>query len=97
MIYNIDEVTYKMYKGYTFKVQLFLNNNNRLVYCFVAVKNDAVKCLLQSSFHGFTKDEKDKAINDFLKSKKKQNNKDYLRLSKNAKEIVELISYKTVK
>ena len=98
MIYNIDEITYKMYKGYTFKVQLFLNNNNRLVYCFVAVKGRAVDCLLQSLFHGFTKDEKEKAINDYLNNKKiKELDYDYSTLSSNAKEIVELISYKTVK
>ena len=97
MIYNIDEITYKMYKGYTFKVQTF-QDGVTVIYCFVAVKNDAAVCLLQSLFHGFTKDEKDKAINDYLKNKKiKELDYDYSTLSKNAKEIVQLVSYKTVK
>ena len=68
MIYKLDESVYLKKNKYTFNEQIFLNNNNKLVYCFVAVKNGAVKCLLQSLYSGFTKDEKDKVINDFLSS-----------------------------
>ena len=93
MIYKLNECIYKKQNKYTFKEELFLNNN-RLVYCFVAVKGRAVKCLLESLFNGFKKEEKDKAINDYLSSKKAQNNKDYSMLNDNAKEIIKLVSYK---
>ena len=91
MIYKLNECIYKKQNKYTFKDQLFLNNNNRLVYCFVAVKGRAVKCLLESLYSGFTKSEKDKAINDYLSNKIKALECDY---NNNAKEIIKLVSYK---
>ena len=71
MIYKLNECIYLKKNKYTFKDQLFLNNNNILVYCFVAKKGRCVDCLLQSLFSGFTKDEKDKVISDYLSSKAK--------------------------
>ena len=65
MINLLYENVYKKYKGYTFKNQLFYNNNKRLIYCFVAIKNKKADCLLQW-YEDFTKDEKDKVINDYL-------------------------------
>lgn len=59
------ENIYKKEKGYTFKNQLFYNNNKKLIYCFVAVKNRKTECLLQW-YSDFAKDEKDKVINDYL-------------------------------
>ena len=94
MIYKLNEYVYKKQNGYTFKEQLFWNNNNRLVYCFVAVKGRAVECLLQSLCNGFKKDEKDKVINDYLNNKIKALECDYSELNNNAKEMVELVSYK---
>ena len=91
MIYKLDECIYKKQIKYTFKVQIFLNNNNRLVYCFVAVKGGVVSCLLQSLFNGFKKEEKEKAINDFLSNKIKTLEYVY----SNAKEMVELVSFKS--
>ena len=69
MVYKLNEYIYKKCKGYTFKEQLFWNNNNRFVYCFVAAKGRTVECLLQSLYNGFSKQEKDKVINDYLNSK----------------------------
>lgn len=60
MIDLLYENIYKKEKGYTFKNQLFYNNNKKLIYCFVAIKVD---CLLQW-YEDFTKNEKDKVIND---------------------------------
>ena len=90
MIYKLNEYVYLKKNKYTFKVQTFLNNNNRIVYCFVAVKGGAIDCLLQSLYHGFTKDEKNKAISDYLNNKIKTLEYDY----SNAKEMVEVVSYK---
>ena len=72
MVYKLNEYIYKKCKGYTFKDELFWNNNNRFCYCFVAVKNGVTECLLQSICNGFTKDEKDKVIIDYLNSKFKE-------------------------
>ena len=72
MVYKLLENIYKKHKGYTFKDELFWNNNNRFVYCFVAVKGRAVECLLQSINGGFTKDEKENVIKDYLNSKFKE-------------------------
>ena len=69
MVYKLGEYIYKECKGYTFKEELFWNNNNRFCYCFVAVKSGVIECLLQSIISGFTKQEKDKAIKDYLNSK----------------------------
>ena len=68
MIYKLKEYVFLKKDKYTFKEQLFLNNNNKLVYCLVAVKGRVVECLLQS-LNGFKKEEKDKAINDYLNAK----------------------------
>ena len=69
MIYKLDECIYLKKNRYIFKEQLFLNNNNKLVYCFVAAKGGVVECLLQSIHNGFTKNEKDKIIDEYLNSK----------------------------
>ena len=96
MIYKLDEYIYVKKDKYTFKSELYLNNNNRLVYCFVVTKGRNTECLLQSLTNGFTKDEKDKAINEYL-SFKKVSESIYSELRKNAKELVKLVSYKRVK
>ena len=91
MIYKLNEYVYLKKNKYTFKEQLFWNNNNRFVYCFVAVKGRCVDCLLQSLYSGFTKDEKDKAINEYLSHKAK-----VLKLDSefsNAKELIKLTSF----
>ena len=94
MIYKLKEYVYKKQNKYTFKEQLFWNNNNRLVYCFVAVKGGKVECLLQSLYNGFKKDEKDKVISDYLSSKIKTSDDDYSKLNNNAKPLIKLVSYK---
>ena len=90
MIYKLNEYIYKKQNGYTFKGQLFLKDNIILIYCFIAVKGCAVDCLLQSFYSGFKKDEKDKAINDYLSGKIKVSNNDYSKLNNNAKELIEI-------
>ena len=93
MAYILNEYVYlKKYK-YTFKEQLFWNDNNRFVYCFVAVKNGKVDCLLQSLYNGFKKDEKDKAIKDYLNHKAKTLDCGYSKLSDNAKDLIEITNY----
>ena len=94
MIYKLDEHVYLKKDKYTFKEQLFWNNNNRFVYCFVAVKDGVTECLLQSLYNGFKKEQKDKAINNYLNSKAKPLDCGYSKLNDNAKEIVKLVSYK---
>ena len=71
MIYKLNEYVYLKKDKYTFKEEIFWNNNNRLVYCFVAVKDGVVECLLQSLYNGFKKEQKDKAIDNYLNSKAK--------------------------
>ena len=88
MIYKLYENVFLKKNKYTFKEQLFLNNNNRLVYCFVASKNGVVDCLLQSLYSGFSKEEKDKVIVDYLNSKIKTLDCDYSDLSSSTKELV---------
>ena len=90
MIYKLDECIYKKEKGYTFKNQIFLNNNHLVIYCFIAQKGRNVDCLLES-YEAFPKAEKDKVINDYLKCKVKalKLDDDYA----NAKELVKLVSY----
>ena len=68
MIYKLKENTYKKYNNYVFKDQIFLNNNNKLVYCFVAIKNNNIECLAQN-LNGFQNDYKNKLINDYLNFK----------------------------
>ena len=65
MIYKLDECIYKKEKGYTFKEQLFLNNNNKLVYCLIADKNGVIECL-DENLDGFTKEYKDYIISKYL-------------------------------
>lgn len=65
MINLLCESTYREYKGYTFIEQVFLNNNNKIIHCFVVVKNKKIDCLLQQ-YNDFSKEEKDKVINDYL-------------------------------
>ena len=93
MIYKLNEYVYLKKNKYTFKEQLFLNNNKRLVYCFVAVKGRVVECLLQSLYNGFTKAEKDKVINEYLNHKAKALECGYSKLNDNAKAIVKLTSF----
>ena len=97
MIYKINECVYSKKNKYTFKEQIFLNANKKLVYCFVAVKGGAIECLLQSLYNGFSKNEKDKVINEYLSGKIKALECNYAELNANAKEIVALVSYKRVK
>ena len=66
MVHLLLESVYKKQSRYTFKDQLFWNNNNKFCYCFVAVKGSKVECLLQSLDGGFSKDEKDNVIRDYL-------------------------------
>ena len=70
MIDLLYEYIYKKESGYTFKDQLYYNNNKKLVYCFVAKKGRNIECLLQN-FKGFTNAEKDNVINDYLECKAK--------------------------
>ena len=56
---------YKKYNNYKFIDQTFLNNNKKIIHCFVAKKNKAVVCLLQS-YNAFNDAEKNKAINDYI-------------------------------
>ena len=94
MIYKINDYIYKKKNKYTFKEEIFLNNNKRLVYCFVAIKDGVIDCLLQSIYNGFKNDEKDKAINDYLSGKTKTIDCDYSKLSNNAKPLIEIVSSK---
>ena len=65
MVNLLYEKTYRKEKGYSFKDQIFYNNNKKIIYCFVAIKNKKVDCLLQW-YSEFANDEKDKVINDYL-------------------------------
>ena len=94
MIYKLNEYVYLKKNKYTFKEELFLNNNNKLVYCFVVVKNGVVECLLQSLYNGFTKNEKDKAIEEYLNNKIKALEYGYSQLNNNAKALIKLVSCK---
>ena len=94
MIYKINDSVYFKKNKYTFKEQIFLNDNKILVYCFVVAKGRTVECLLQSLYSGFAKKEKDAAINDYLSKKIKALECDYSNLNNNAKEFIEITSYK---
>ena len=94
MVYLLNETVYLKKDKYTFKDQLFWNNNNRFCYCFVAVKGGKVDCLLQSIDGGFKKDKKDKVIKDYLNSKFKTLDCGYSKLSDKAKPIIEITDYK---
>ena len=88
MNYILNEYVYLKKDKYTFKKQSILDNN-LLVYCLVVVSGDNIHCLLHS-FTIFTKNEIDKAINEYLKSKKRLINYYY----KNAKPLIKLTNYK---
>ena len=88
MIYKLNEYVYLTKDKYTFKEQTFLDNN-RLVYCLVAINGDVVHGLLQSFFRP-TADEEDKAIKDYLSNKRRLINFAYTK----AKEIVKITNYK---
>ena len=92
MKFKINECIYLYSNKYTFKSQLFLNENNRLVYCLVADNGGVIHCLLQS-FTNISKECKDKAINAFLKGKKRLTNYEYA----DAKPLIELTNYKVGK
>ena len=92
MVYKLNEYVYLRKDKYTFKGQAFLNNNNRLVYCLVAINGGVTHCLLQS-LECISKERKDKAINAFLKGKKRLTNYEYA----DAKPLVELTNYKVGK
>lgn len=70
MIYKLNEEIYKKYKGYSFISQTFLNNNKKVVYCFVAKKSKNVECLIQQ-LYPIENNEKDKVISDYLNYKVK--------------------------
>ena len=91
MFYKMLENVYFENNKYTFKDQVILDNN-LLVYCFVAVSDGAIHCLLQG-FNIFTNDKKDKAIKDYLKNKKRLMGFKY----KNTKPLIEITSYKVGK
>ena len=84
----VNEHVYFVKDKYTFKQQLILDNN-LLVYCFVVSNGDVIHCLLES-FMEPTTYEKDKAIKDYLKNKRRLINFEYA----HAKPIIELINYK---
>ena len=65
MVHLIDEYIFKKVKKYTFKYQLFWNNDNKLVFCLVAVKNGKIECL-DENLSGFTDEYKNKVINEYL-------------------------------
>ena len=90
MVYKLNEYVYFKKDKYTFIEQMFLNNNNLLIYCFIAKKGRCVECLLQN-YNAFTKSEKDKVINEYLSHKAKafKLENEYA----NAKELVELVSF----
>ena len=95
MVYKINDSIYSKVGKYTFKEQIFLNNNKILVFCFVvAKKGGVVECLLQSICSGFSKCEKDKVIKDYLDNKIKALECDYSTLSSNTKELIEVTKYK---
>ena len=90
MIYKLHECVYLKKDKYTFIEQIFLNNNNILIYCFVAKKGRCIDCLLQN-YSAFPKAEKDKVISEYLSHKAKA-----LKLDSkfaNAKEMVKLTSF----
>ena len=70
MIYKLNEYVYLKKDKYTFKEELYLNNNNLPIYCLVAKKGRCVDCLLEG-YRAFPKAEKDKVIADYLSYKSK--------------------------
>ena len=90
MIYKLNEYVYSKKDKYTFIEQMFLNNNNLIIYCFIAKKGRCNDCLLQN-YSAFSKAEKDKVISDYLNHKAKASKLDDEYAS--AKEIVKLTSF----
>ena len=88
MFYKINEYVFFKKDKYTFKEELILDNS-RLVYCLVAVNGDAIHGLLQS-FSKLSKDEKDEAISNYLKNRRRLISFEYA----NAKELIEVTNYK---
>ena len=88
MIYSLDENVYLVKDKYTFKEQIFIDNGIK-VYCLVAVNGDVIHGLLQS-ISRLSIDEKDEAINEYLKNRTRLANFDYA----NAKPLIEIVSYK---
>ena len=71
MIYKLNEYVYLIKDKYTFKEELILDNNyKKLIYCFVVVDGDVVYGLLEG-FEKSTIEQKDKAIKDYLKNKRR--------------------------
>ena len=86
----VEEYVYLIKDKYTFKEELILDSNyKRLIHCFVVVNGDVIHCLLEG-FLKPTLEEKDKAIKDYLKNKRRLISFEYA----NAKPIVELTNYK---
>ena len=70
MVDLLNECVYLKKDKYTFIDQLFLNNNKKLVYCLIVVNGDVVHCLLES-YEKPSKEEKDEAIKQYLKNKRR--------------------------
>ena len=74
MNYKLCECVYLKKDKYTFKEQLFLNNNNKIVYCLVADKSGDIECLYQS-LNSFGNKTKDLIIKQYLDFKGDNNEK----------------------
>ena len=88
MFYKIDEYVYLENNKYIFK-EIKIIDKSRIVYCLVAVSGDTVHGLLQS-FERPSLDEKDKAINKYLKNKERLINFEYAK----AKDLIKITHYK---
>ena len=91
MFYKLDEYIYLKTDKYTFKEQIILDNNRR-VYCLVAVNGDVVDGLLES-FDFITQDEADEVISEYLKNRRRLINFEY----SNAKPLIEITDCKVGK
>ena len=87
MFYKLDEYIYLKTDKYTFKEQIILDNNRR-VYCLVAVNGDVVDGLLES-FDFITQDEADEVISEYLKNRRRLINFEY----SNAKPLIEITDW----
>ena len=71
MFYKINECVYFKKDKYTFKEQVILDSEyTHLIYCFVVIDDDAVYGLLEG-FQNPTDDQKDKAVKNYLKNKRR--------------------------
>ena len=91
MFYKVDEYIYLKKDKYTFKEEIILDNGRR-VYCLTAISGDVVHGLLQS-FNFISQDAAEEAINAYLENKRRLVNFEYA----NAKPVVEITNYQTVK